>query len=112
MVRPSASVMPVVLAVRVWPTCGVPVTVGPPVASLLAVSGPGTVSCRLSASGWPSAQNFSLLSQERVSTRMTTSPFWFGVTVSAQAWLLPGVARRTLDSAAPLTYTRPASMSR
>ena len=42
LVSPSASVMPVVTAVSVWPTCAVPVMVGAPIAAVLGV--PGAVS--------------------------------------------------------------------
>ena len=42
LVSPSASVMPVVTAVSVWPTCAVPVMVGAPVGAVLGV--PGAVS--------------------------------------------------------------------
>ena len=35
LVSPSASVMPVVAAVSVWPTCAVPVMVGAPIAAVL-----------------------------------------------------------------------------
>ena len=37
LVSPSASMMPVVTAVSVWPTCAVPVMVGTPVGAVLVV---------------------------------------------------------------------------
>ena len=47
LVSPSASVMPVVTAVSVWPTCAVPVMVGAPIAAVLVV--PGAVSLTATA---------------------------------------------------------------
>ena len=46
LVSPSASVMPVVTAVSVWPTCAVPVMVGAPIAGLL-VTGAGPLMVKI-----------------------------------------------------------------
>ena len=55
LVRPLASMMPVVTAVSVCPTCAVPLTVGAPVAGMFGGGATTAVAALVSVSEWPTS---------------------------------------------------------
>ena len=107
---PSASEMPVVLAVRVWPTCAVPVMAGAPVAGVLGgdsgTPGPGMARASPPESLRPSsgADGALTASQPVVAGRDTaTGPFPAGVISIRQLRLDPRLRRCAFASSPPVT---------
>ena len=104
MATPSASEMPDVKAVRVSPTCAVPLMVGAPAAAEFS-GGPGTTNSKPPDSFLPSLVQMAPSAEQSVVafTAMVTSASESGSTVISHLTFLPASSLRTLSIDPPVT---------
>ena len=110
--KPSASAMPDLSAVSVWPTWAVPLMVGAPVGGLFCLvvpssssPGPATTKFTSADSILPSPVQMAPWAAQSCVTGSTTvtSPSPSGVTVISQRTLLGGSSRSTFPTSPPVT---------